>query len=140
MTSHRTPAGNSVNAVTRHRLLVGLVAALGAFVAQASGPKTVQLAMQPMKDYFRETCFVLDVGQQLTYELNTRHPVEFNLHHHRADGSMSYPVKLVVKSKHSKQLIAESAELAGPYCFMATNVQDQPGAFDVVINYEIAAR
>jgi hypothetical protein len=53
---------------------------------------------------------------------------------------MGYPVKLVVKSKHSKQLIADSAELAGPYCFMATNIQDQPDAFDVVINYEISAR
>lgn len=140
MISLRAATTDSVNAVTRHRLLIGLVAVMGALVAQAAGPKTVQLPMQPMKDYFRETCFTLQVGQQLSYQLTTPHPVEFNLHHHRPDGSMGYPDKLVVKSKHSKQLMAESAELAGPYCFMATNLQDQPGAFDVVINYEITAR
>jgi hypothetical protein len=140
MTSQRASATDSVNAVTRHRLLVGVVAAMGALVAQAAGPQTVQLPMQPMKDYFREACFTLEVGQQLTYQLSTRHPIEFNLHHHQPDGGMGYPVKLVVKSKHSKQLLAESADKAGPYCFMATNLQDQPGAFDVVINYEITAR
>jgi hypothetical protein len=139
MTSQRTPATDSVNAVTRHRLLIGVVAALGALVAQAAGPTTLQLPMQPMKDYFREACFTLDVGQQLTYQLSTPHAIDFNLHHHQPDGGMGYPVKLVVKSKHSKQLVAESAEKAGPYCFMATNLQDQPGAFDVVINYEITA-
>jgi hypothetical protein len=49
---------------------------------------------------------------------------------------MVYPDRLVVKSQHSKQLTAESA---GVYCFMATNLDDQPDAFDVVINYEISA-
>jgi hypothetical protein len=137
MTSHHASAADSVNAVTRHRLLIGLVATLGALVAQAAGPQTAKLAMQAQKDYFRETCFTLASGQQLSYQLSTPHPVEFNLHHHQADGAMSYPDKLVVKSKHSKQLLDAPA---GPYCFMATNLADQPGAFDVVINYEITAR
>lgn len=128
---------DSVNAVTRSRLLIGVVAAMGAFVAQAAGPQTVQLAMQAQKNYFRETCFTLQAGQQLAYRLSTPHPIEFNLHHHQADGAMGYPDRLVVKSKHSKQLVAESA---GAYCFMATNLNDQPGDFDVVINYEITAR
>lgn len=129
-------AADSVKAVTRHRLLIGLVATMGALVAQAAGPQTMQLSMQAQKDYFREKCFSLEVGQQLAYQLSTPHPVEFNLHHHRSDGAMVYPDKLLVKSRHSKQLIAESA---GAYCFMATNLADQPGAFEVVINYEITA-
>lgn len=131
-----TAASPRGNTVTRQRLLVGLVAAMGAFVAQAAGPQSAKLAMQAQKDYFRETCFSLESGQQLAYQLSTQHPIEFNLHHHRADGEMVYPVKLVVKSSHSKQLLAESA---GAYCFMATNLADQPGAFEVVINYEISA-
>lgn len=136
-TSNRTPTTDSVNAVTRHRVLIGVVAAMGALVAQAAGPQTVKLPMQPVKNYFMETCFTLESGQQLAYQLSTLHPVEFNLHHHQADGAMTYPDKLVVKSKHSKQLLAASA---GAYCFMALNLNDQPGAFDVVINYEITAR
>jgi hypothetical protein len=136
MISHRTPAIDSVKAVTRHRLLIGCVAVMGALVAQAAGPQTMQLAMQAQKEYFREKCFTLESGQQLAYQLNTRHPIEFNLHHHRPDGAMAYPDRLVVKSRHSKQIVAESA---GAYCFMATNLNDQPGAFDVVINYEITA-
>lgn len=131
MTSHHT------STFTRHRVLIGLVVAMSAFVAQsAAGPQTAKLEMQPQKDYFRETCFTLQVGQQLSYQLSTAHPVEFNLHHHKSDGTMGYPDKLVVKSKHSKQLVAESA---GAYCFMATNLADQPGDFEVVINYEITA-
>lgn len=131
-----TAASPRGNTVTRQRLLVGLVAAMGAFVAQAAGPQSAKLAMQAQKDYFRETCFSLESGQQLAYRLSTQHPIEFNLHHHRSDGAMVYPDKLVVKSSHSKQLLAESA---GAYCFMATNLADQPGAFEVVINYEISA-
>lgn len=137
MTSQRTSIIDSVKAVTRHRSLIGLVAVMGALVAQASGQQTAQLAMQAQKNYFRETCFTLEAGQRLSYQLSTRHPIEFNLHHHRADGAMVYPDKLVVKSKHSKQLVAESG---GAYCFMATNVNDNPGAFEVVINYEITAQ
>ncbi|HEY5758882.1 MAG TPA: hypothetical protein VIU34_23805 [Steroidobacter sp.] len=129
MSSHRVSTTNS--------LLFGFVAVMGALVAQAAGPQTAKLAMQPQKDYFRETCFTLENGQQLSYQLSTAHPIEFNLHHHQSDGTMSYPDKLVVKSKHSKQLLAESA---GAYCFMATNLADRPGAFDVVINYEITAK
>lgn len=146
MKSHRllgkSRGRNRVNAVTRRRVLLGLSAAMSVLVAQAAGPqtagpKTAKLAMQAQKDYFRETCFTLEAGQQLAYQLSTPHSVEFNLHHHRSDGSMVYPDKLVVKSKHAKQLVAESA---GAYCFMATNLVDHPGAFDVVINYEITAR
>ena len=134
--SHHASPGNSVTTVTRHRLLIGLVAVMGALVAQAAGPQSAQLAMQAQKNYFRETCFTLENGQQLAYQLSTPHPIEFNLHHHQSDGAMSYPDKLVVKAKHSKQLIAPPA---GAYCFMATNLNDQPGAFDVVIKYEITA-
>jgi hypothetical protein len=118
-------------------LLIGFVAVMSALVAQAAGPQTAKLAMQPQKDYFRETCFTLESGQQLSYQLSTAHPIEFNLHYHQPDGGMSYPDKLVVKSKHSKQLLNAPA---GPYCFMATNLADQPGGFDVVINYEITAK
>jgi hypothetical protein len=138
MTSHRACVIASSNSVTRHRLLVGFVAAMTALVAQsAAGPQAVQLEMQAQKNFFRETCFTLASGQQLSYQLSTPHPVEFNLHYHQPDGAMSYPDKLVVKSKHSKQLLDAPA---GPYCFMATNLVDQPGEFNVVINYEITAR
>jgi hypothetical protein len=133
----RPYAMNFVKAVTRNRLLVGVVAAMGTFVAQAAGPQTVQLPMQAQKNYFRETCFVLESGQQLAYKLSTAHPVDFNVHYHQPDGGMSYPDKLVVKSKHSK-LLADAP--AGAYCFMATNLDDQPDAFEVVINYEITSR
>lgn len=136
MISHRAPTIYSVNAVARHRLLIGSVAVMGALVAQASGPQTMQLAMQAQTGYFTEKCFTLESGQQLAYQFSTRHPIEFNLHHHRPDGVTLYPDRLVVKSRHSKQIVAESA---GAYCFMATNLNDQPGAFDVVINYEITA-
>jgi hypothetical protein len=136
MTSHRASTIDPVNAFTRHRLLIGFVAALGAFAAQAAGPVTMRLTMETPKDYFREQCFTLEVGQQLSYQLSTAHPIEFNLHHHRADGEMVYPDRLAVKSQHSKKLLAESA---GVYCFMATSLADQSSAFEVVINYEITA-
>lgn len=135
MTSHRAPTIDSVNAVTRHRLLIGFVAVMGAVVAQAA-PLTMKLEMQAHKGYFAEQCFKLDRGQQLAYQLSTRHPIEFNLHHHPADGDTVFPDRLTVKSQHSKQIVAEAA---GVYCFMATNPKDQSGAFDVVINYEITA-
>jgi len=95
------------------------------------------LKMQTPKDYFRESCFALEIGQRLAYKLSTPNPIEFNLHHHRPDGQMVYPDRLVVKSQHEKQMIVQSA---GVYCFMATSLADQPGPFDVVINYEITAR
>jgi hypothetical protein len=105
-------------------------------VAQATRKQTMQLPMQAQKNYFSERCFTLELGQQLAYQLSTSHPVEFNLHHHRSDGETVYPDKLVVKSQHLKQLIADSA---GVYCFMATNLNDQPSDFDVVIDYQITA-
>lgn len=119
------------------KITPGLVIAIGAFAAQAAGLQTMKLEMQAQKDYFRERCFTLEAGQQLTYQLSTSRPIEFNLHHHTADGAMVYPDRLLVKSKHSKQLVAESA---GGYCFMATNLIDHADAFEVVINYEITAR
>jgi hypothetical protein len=137
MISHRASAIDPVNAVTRHCLLVGVIAAMSALGAQAAAPQTMKLEMQAQKDYFREQCFTLERGQQLSYQLSTRYPIEFNLHHHPADGTVVYPDRLVVKSRHSKRIIAESA---GAYCFMATNLQDHPGAFGVAISYEITAQ
>jgi len=136
MTSHRTTTIDPVKAVTRSRVLIGFVAAMSALVAQASGPQTMTLTMQGQKGFFTERCFSLEGGQRLSYQFGTRHPIDFNLHHHRTDGTTVFPDRLVVKSQHSKQIVAESA---GAYCFMATNVDEQPGAFDVVINYEITA-
>ena len=97
----------------------------------------MKLAMQAQKDYFREKCFTLQSGQQIVYRLSTAHPIEFNLHHHPSADEVVYPDKLVVESQHSKQLVAESG---GVYCFMAKNLRDQPGTFEVVINYEITAQ
>jgi hypothetical protein len=131
MISHRT------SAITRHCLFVGVIAAMSALVAQAAVPQTMKLAMQAKKGYFTEHCFTLESGQQLAYQFSTRHPIEFNLHHHPANGDTVFPDRLVVKSQHSKRIVAESA---GAYCFMATNLNDQPGAFDVVISYEISAQ
>lgn len=94
------------------------------------------LAMKANKGFFTEQCFTLESGQKLAYRLSTRHPVEFNLHHHTADGNTLFPDRLVVNSEHTKQLVATSA---GAYCFMATNPNEQPGAFEVVVKYEISA-
>lgn len=135
MISHRTRAIDSVNAVTRHRFLIGIAAAVSALAAQAA-PLTMKLGMQAQKGFFTEQCFMLERGQQLSYQLSTRHPVEFNLHHHTADGKTLFPDRLLVTSQHSKQIVAESG---GAYCFMATNANDQSGAFDVVVKYEISA-
>jgi len=135
--SQRAPSIDSVNAVIRHRLLIGFIAALGAIAVQAAAPQSMKLPMQPQKDYFREHCFKLERGQQLSYELSTRYPIEFNLHHHPADGETVFPDRLLVKSQHSKQIVAESA---GSYCFMATNPNDQAGAFEIVVNYEITTQ
>ena len=136
MISPRTRTHAPVNSITRHRVLIGLLAMMSAFVAHASGPQTMKLEMQAQKNYFSENCFTLERGQQLAYQVSTRHPIEFNLHHHRGDGAMVYPDKLVVKAKHSKTLIADSP---GGYCFMATNLADQPDGYEVVIHYEITA-
>jgi hypothetical protein len=136
MNSHRATTIDSVKAVTRQRLLIGVVAVMGAFVAQATTPSTLNLKMKARKGYFSERCLKLDRGQQLAYQLSTRHPVEFNLHHHPDAGDTVFPDRLTVKSQHSKQIVAQSG---GEYCFMATNPKDQPGAFDVVITYEISA-
>lgn len=125
-----------VNTATR-RLLVGVIAALGAIGSQAATPLTMKLDMQAKKGFFTERCFTLEAGQQLAYQLKTQHPIDFNLHHHEPGGRTVFPDKLVVKSQHSKQLVSESG---GAYCFMATNPSDQPGAFSVVIKYEITAR
>jgi len=137
MIPRRAPNKHCMHAIERHAVFAGFIAAISTLIAQAAGPQTATLAMQPQKNFFRETCFTLESGQQLAYQLSTPHAIEFNLHHHQNDGAMSYPDKLVVKSKHSKQLVAATA---GPYCFMATNLDDQPGDFDVVINYEISTR
>ena len=134
---HRAPAGDSVNAVIRQRRFIGLIALMGAIAVQAATPLTMKMEMQPQKDFFREQCFKLERGQQLSYELSTRYPIEFNLHHHPADGSTVFPDRLLVKSQHSKQIVAESA---GSYCFMATNPKDQAGAFDVVMKYAISTQ
>lgn len=136
MNSSRIPTLDPVNGVTRHRVLIGFVAAIGALAAQAAAPQTMKLTMQPQKGYFQEQCFTLEAGQQLAYQFSTRHPIEFNLHHHPINGDTVFPDRLTVKSQHSKTIVAASA---GAYCFMATNPSDQPGAFDVVIKFEITA-
>lgn len=136
MISQRTPGRKFVSDFTRHRPLIGLIVAMSAFGAQAAGPQTMKLTMKPQKGFFTEQCFTLESGQQLAYQFNTRHPIEFNLHHHPANGETVFPDRLIVKSQHSKRIVAASA---GAYCFMATNVSEQSGAFDVVINYEISA-
>ena len=137
MISHRSSTIASVSPVIRHRLLIGWIATLGAIAVQAAAPATMTLPMQPHQGYFREQCFTLERGQQLAYQLSTAHPIEFNLHHHPAGGDTVFPDRQVVKSQHSKQILAESA---GVYCFMATNIKDQAGAFDVVVKYEITAQ
>jgi len=137
MTSHRAPTIDSVSFATRHRLLIGFVAAMGALVAQAADPQTMTLSMQSQKGHFTERCFTLESGQTLAYEFSTRYPIDFNLHHHRPDGQTVFPDRLIVKSQHSNQIVAESA---GAYCFMATNVSDQASAFDVVVKYEITVK
>lgn len=136
MISLRIPTIDSLRAVTRNRLLLGLVVGMGSLAAQAAAPLTIKLTMQPQKGYFTEQCFTLESGQELAYKFSTRHPIEFNLHHHPASGDTVFPDRLSVKSQHSNRIVAASA---GAYCFMATNPSDQPGAFDVVINYEITA-
>ena len=136
-TSRRKPTLTAVRAIKPHRLFMGFVAAAGTFAAQAAEPQTMKLTMEAQKNYFAEQCFKLGRGQQLAYKLSTRYPIDFNVHHHPDNGDTVYPDRLVVKSQHSKQIVAESA---GAYCFMATNLSDQPGAFDVVINYEITAQ
>lgn len=128
---------DTVNAVTRQHLLIGIVATLCAVAAQAAAPQSMKLTMQPQKGYFTEQCFTLERGQQLAYRFSTRHPVEFNLHHHPANADTVFPDRLIVKSQHSKRIVAESA---GAYCFMATNIDEQPGAFDIVVSYEISAQ
>jgi hypothetical protein len=138
MTPRRAPTINAVNPVTPNRLLIGFVAAFSALAAQAAEPQTMNLKMQAQNGYFAERCFKLERGQQLAYELSTRHPIDFNVHHHPpGDGDTVYPDRLSVKSQHSKQIVAESS---GAYCFMATNPHDQPGAFEVVVNYKITAQ
>ena len=132
-----TSPSHFVNTVTRPRVLIGCIAVLSAFAAQAAGPQTMKLPMKYPQNYFSEKCFTLEAGQRLAYQVSTRHPIEFNLHHHRADGTTIHPERLLVKSQHAKQFVAEST---GGYCFMATNLADQPGTFEVVINYEITAR
>lgn len=134
MTSLRNSTTASVNALELHRMIIGLVATMSAFAAHAADSHTMKLPMQAQKDYFSEKCFTLERGQQLAYKVKTRHPIDFNVHHHPADGDTLYPDRLIVKSQHVKQIVAESA---GAYCFMATNLNDQPSDFDVVITYEI---
>lgn len=136
MTSHRPTNTNPVKSVTPHCLLIGLVAVLGAFAVQAAAPLTMKFEMKAQKGFFMERCFTLESGQKLSYQFTTRHPVEFNLHHHRTDGQTVFPDKLVVNSQHSKQLVAESP---GAYCFGLKNLIAQPGDFDVVVNYQITA-
>jgi hypothetical protein len=138
MNLRRPPRTRAVTKFVRNCLYISIVGALSPLAAQAAGSQTMTLSMQPQKDYFRESCFTLETGQQLAYKLNTHHhPIEFNLHHHHLDGAMVYPDKLVVKSQHSNQIVAESA---GVYCFMATSLEEQRSAFDVIIDYEITAR
>jgi hypothetical protein len=97
----------------------------------------MKLSLQAAKGAFTEQCFLLEVGQHLSYQFSTQHPIEFNLHHHPASGPTVFPDRLVVKSQHSNQIAVESA---GAYCFMATNSDDQPAAFDILVKYEISAK
>lgn len=104
--------------------------------ANAATPRTMKLSLQPQKGHFTEQCFTLEAGQQLAYRFTTRHPIEFNLHYHPANGPTQFPDRLLVKSEHSHRIVAAAA---GAFCFMATNAADQSSTFDVVINYEISA-
>lgn len=94
----------------------------------------MKLAMQSQQGYFRENCFTLERGQELAYEVQTPHAINFNLHHHRNDGDTVFPDRTAVKSQHSNRIVAEAA---GVYCFTAANADEYPDAFEVVIDYEI---
>lgn len=137
MTTRRCSALVSVTSLARHRLLLAVIAATSAWAAQSAEPQIMRLNIQPPKDYFREECFVLEVGNKLSFKLTTPHPIDFNLHYHQNDGQTTFPVKQVVKSQLSKQFVAQSA---GVYCFNATNLEDQQDAYDVVLSYAIATQ
>ena len=134
---HTLASRRMQSSLARYRLFIGIIAGASALAAHAAEPQTMKLTMEAQKNYFAEKCFKLGRGQQLAYQVSTRHPIDFNLHHHPEGGDTVFPDRLVVKSQHSKQIIAESA---GSYCFMATNLNDQPGGFEVVINFQITSQ
>jgi hypothetical protein len=111
---------------------------LPVFVVLASArpvaAETLELLLAAHKGYFSERCIELSTGQRLSYELRTPYAVEFNLHHHPHGGETVFPERLRLESHHSNELVAQSS---GPYCFMATNLDDRDQPFVLRVSYGV---
>ena len=74
-----------------------------------------RLSLAPFE--FREQCFEMTVPQELHYDFEADHPLDFNIHHH--DGlAIRYAVSLSGVAAHSGQFIPERNQT---YCVMWLN-------------------
>ncbi|HEY8518950.1 MAG TPA: hypothetical protein VIN61_02625 [Gammaproteobacteria bacterium] len=120
---------------SRRGLVSSLLAVAAACARPASAVETVQMPMQAHRGYFSEHCFVLSQGQRLAYEVHTPHAVDFNLHHHPAEGGTVFPDRLRLAARHANEIVAESG---GVYCFQAANPEDRGQGYVLTVSYDVS--
>jgi hypothetical protein len=125
--------------LVRRALATGIAAAVYGLAAPgAAGPSrpadAFDVAMQLHQGYFSERCVELAVAT-LRFEIDSPHPVEFNIHHH-TETSTDFPVAARVEEH-----FAGTIELASPgeYCFMLRNLEDRAADFTIRLSYEASA-
>ncbi len=73
------------------------------------------LSLAPLE--FRELCFEMTAQDELQYDFQSDHPVDFNIHYH--DGlTIHFPVKLTGITDHAGQFVPKSDQ---SYCLMWLN-------------------
>ncbi|MGF1609703.1 MAG: hypothetical protein ACFCUQ_09930 [Kiloniellales bacterium] len=73
------------------------------------------LSLAPFE--FRELCFKMTVREELQYDFQSDHPLEFNIHYH--DGlTIHYPVRIVETAADSGRFVPEKDQ---SYCLMWLN-------------------
>ena len=73
------------------------------------------LSLAPLE--FRELCFEMTAQDELQYDFQSDHPVDFNIHYH--DGlTIHFPVKLTGITDHAGQFVPKSDQ---SYCLMWRN-------------------
>lgn len=90
--------------------------------------------MQKQLGYGREHCLNLAAGSTFTFTTSTPYAVDFNFHHHPAQGATTFPVRETVTQSLTKTLTITDG---GNYCFQWINPAERPFDFPVTVTYQV---
>lgn len=131
-----SPASRFPSSIRVYAALILLSIPVLCFATQAVAEKVMDLPMEPVQNYFREHCLVLDAGQTLVYRMETPYPLNFNIHHHPETGPTVYLIRKSIEEYFSGESVADAG---GEYCFMWTNPEDRPEKFSVNLKYKVSS-